>query len=310
MDDTEGNVTARCTGIAWANGAAISHTFYEAAKVCQSTFKTCPMESSRELMKLDSTSTSKDGFSTLATCFLSENSFTDASVEWLVQSRSLLDSLQKNGDLKNYTVSLQGGASIEYDAEQAVEKGLNTMVFVTLLCVFIITSLFLRSIVAPLRSVLSIAITVATVYGLVVLVYEHNGGTVSWLTVPMSFSIIVGLGLDYDIFLINGVLEYRIAGYDHYSSIVAGLYQTGSIITAAGIIMAVSFGGLLFSTTPAVYQWAFSLTMAVLLDTFVMRSCIVPILLAKSGSFSWYPRILPQSTISLDSARDDNHILL
>lgn len=261
-------------------------------------------------MKLDSTSTSTDGFSTLATCFLTENSFTENSVDWLVQSRNLLNSLHQTGELKNFTVTLQGGASIEYDAERAVEQSLGRMVSVTLCCVFLITSLFLKSIVTPLRSVLSISITLATVYGLVVITYQQNGGYVSWLTVPMSFSIIVGLGLDYDIFLINRVLEYRIAGYDHHSSIVAGLCQTGGIITAAGVIMAVSFGGLLFSSSPTVYQWSFSLTMAVLLDTFVMRSCVVPILLAKTGSLSWYPRVLPPSTISLDSAQNQDHVVL
>ncbi len=307
----EGQSDAQCAGISWANGEPISYTKYKTAKACSATFgSACPFESSRALMKLDSTSTSTDGFSTLVTCFLTENSFTEKSVEWLVQSRSLLNSLHQTGELNNFTITLQGGASIEYDAERAVEQSLGRMVSVTLCCVYLITSLFLKSIVSPLRSVVSISITLATVYGLVVITYQQNGGYVSWLTVPMSFSIIVGLGLDYDIFLINRVLEYRIAGYDHHSSIVAGLCQTGGIITAAGVIMAVSFGGLIFSSSPTVYQWSFSLTMAVLLDTFVMRSCVVPILLAKTGSLSWYPRVLPPSTISLDSVQTQDHVVL
>ena len=261
-------------------------------------------------MKLDSTSTSKDGFSTLVTCVLSENSFSENSVNWLVRSRDLLTSLNGSTDLKNITVTLHGGAGIEFDAQQAVKNGLGMMVTVTLFCVFLITSLFLQSIVAPLRSVFSISITLLAVYGLVVIVYQQDEGAISWLTVPMSFSIIVGLGLDYDIFLINRVLEYRLSGYDHYTSIALGLSKTGSIITAAGIVMAVSFSGLIFSSSPAVYQWAFALTMAVLLDTFIMRSCVVPILLAKTGKFSWYPRSLPRSSISLHREEDYNHVIL
>lgn len=274
-DDVEDGVKAHCTGIAWSNGDAVTHTTYNAAKACASTFSSCPFESFRELMKLDSTSTSKDGISTLITCILSEDPYSDDTVDWLTRTRQQIDYLEASGDLGNYTVSLQGGASVEFDAKDAVSKGVTMMMVTTFLCVFLVISLFFRSIMTPLRSVITICMTLLTVYGLVVIVYQQNGGTISWLTVPMSFSIIVGLGLDYDVFLINRVLEYRLSGYDHESSIVAGLYQTGSIITAAGMIMAVSFGGLIFSSSPAVYQWSFSLTAAVLLDTFVMRTCMV-----------------------------------
>jgi uncharacterized membrane protein YdfJ with MMPL/SSD domain len=109
----------------------------------------------------------------------------------------------------------------------------------------------------------------------------------------MAFSIIVGLALDYDVFLISRILEYRQEGLDHESSIVAGLYSTGGIITAAGLIMAVAFGGLMFSSSPVLYQWSFLLTSAVLLDTFVIRTLVVPIVLGWTGKFSWWPRRLP-----------------
>ncbi len=311
-DREEETITASCTGIAWAKNTAITHTAYTSAKVCASTFSTCPIESFREIVKIDSTSTSKDGISTLITCILSENSFSDNAVDWLVRSREKIQTLGNSGDLRNYTVSVDGGASIEFDAKEAVSDSLGMMATVTFVCVFMLIWFFFQSIVTPIRSVISICMTVSCVYGLVVIVYQRNGGAVSWLTVPMSFSIIVGLGLDYDVFLINRVLEYRICGYDHESSIVAGLYQTGSIITAAGVIMAISFGGLLFSESPAVYQWSFALTTAVLLDTFVMRTCVVPILLAKTGKYSWYPRSLPPEIVSLEPPRhdDDDHVLL
>ena len=261
---------AHCTGIAWADGA-ISHTTYEAAKACS--VIGCPIEKFREIVKLDSMSTTKDGLSTLVTCILTEDSFSNDAVAWLDQTREELQLLKENGELRNYTVSVLGGATINHDAQEAVHESMDRMIVTTFFCVFVVIAFFFGSIVTPLRSVLSIAITLLSVYGLVALVYQK--GTVSWLTVPMSFSIIVGLALDYDIFLINRVLEYRMSGYDHKSSIIAGLCSTGNIITAAGVIMAVSFGGLVFSDSPVVYQWSFALMMAVLLDTFIMRSCVV-----------------------------------
>jgi uncharacterized membrane protein YdfJ with MMPL/SSD domain len=125
----------------------------------------------------------------------------------------------------------------------------------------------------------------------------------------MSFSIMVGLALDYDVFLVTRILEFRCSGYKHKSSIAAGLDATGGIITAAGIIMAVSFGSLLSSASPALNQWSFLLTTGVLIDTFVVRTTVVPALMAMvDGKHAWYPRQLGDGQIRLDgfdSANDE-----
>jgi len=116
----------------------------------------------------------------------------------------------------------------------------------------------------------------------------------------MTFSIIVGLGLDYDVFLISRVLEFREEAYTDNSSVLKGLYKTGGIITAAGIIMAVAFSGLLMSGELLLNQTAFCLVAAVLVDTFIVRTVLVPILLGFTGSKSWYPRKLPEARIDLE----------
>jgi uncharacterized membrane protein YdfJ with MMPL/SSD domain len=116
----------------------------------------------------------------------------------------------------------------------------------------------------------------------------------------MTFSIIVGLGLDYDVFLISRVLEFREEAFTDNSAVLKGLYKTGGIITAAGIIMAVAFSGLLMSSELLLNQTAFCLVMAVLVDTFVVRTVLVPILLGMTGERSWWPRQLPEARIDLE----------
>ena len=106
----------------------------------------------------------------------------------------------------------------------------------------------------------------------------------------------IGLALDYDVFLIRRIYEFRFHhNYQHDTSIVAGLDATGGIITAAGIIMAISFGSVLaISDSPALQQWSFLLTTAVLLDTFVVRTILVPTLTGWIGpKYGWYPLKLP-----------------
>jgi uncharacterized membrane protein YdfJ with MMPL/SSD domain len=120
----------------------------------------------------------------------------------------------------------------------------------------------------------------------------------------MAFSIIVGLALDYDVFLISRILEYRLEGYEHKTSIACGLHATGGIITAAGIIMAFAFGSLMLSSNPVLYQWSFLLTTAVLLDTFVIRTIVVPIVTGLAGRHCWWPRQLPDERICMPEYQD------
>ncbi len=99
----------------------------------------------------------------------------------------------------------------------------------------------------PLRLLLTIALPICWVFGLAVLVYQHdyftwissilNAPKVYWLVPIMSLSILVGLGLDYDLFLFLRVQEYREAGFTTEAAMRKGLYRTGSVITTAGLIM-------------------------------------------------------------------------
>lgn len=123
-----------------------------------------------------------------------------------------------------------------------------------------------------------------------------NGGELCWLAPVMCFSIIIGLGLDYDVFLISRIYEFRLAGYVDHAAALKGVYKTGYIITAAGLIMTVAFGGLFASTELLLNQAAFLLVVSVLFDTFVVRTLLVPALFALSGARSWWPAPLPSGT--------------
>jgi uncharacterized membrane protein YdfJ with MMPL/SSD domain len=94
---------------------------------------------------------------------------------------------------------------------------------------------------------------------------------------------------------LSRVIEYRLLGFSERVSLARGVYRTGRIITAAGIIMAIAFGALLFSQTPGLNQLAFFLSFAVLFDTFVIRSVVVPAMMGILGRWNWWPRKLPKA---------------
>ena len=315
-------------GIAVLKNVRIPYSLYHSAMLCTRIKPHCPVEALHLIAYIDSIATSEDRYASVSTATLGVDPFTDEGIQWLRSARETLRRLEEHDALSGVHVHIQGSASIAHDAVDAVMKAFPTMISITLVVVFLLMGAFFRSFVTPLRSVVSISFTLAFVFGLAILVFQDGifgwtgvpifkaaTGEVCWLVPVMAFSIMVGLALDYDVFLVSRILEFRTEqGYGHKSSIVAGLHATGGIITAAGLIMAVAFGGLMLSSSPVLYQWSFLISTAVLLDTFVIRTLIVPIVMGWTGSWSWWPRRLPMVRVVLPGFEDkddedvDDHI--
>eukprot|EP00048_Salpingoeca_helianthica_P017415 m.237109 g.237109 ORF g.237109 m.237109 type:complete len:844 (-) comp20941_c0_seq1:46-2577(-) len=223
-------------------------------------------------------------------------------ITWIESTRSLLAGLRSQG----VSASLAGGMTYSYDAVQVVYDAFPTALGVTTAVVFAVVGLAFRSFLIPLRSVLTIAMTLGLVYGLATFVYQYNilnfltlggvhgNGALFWIPPVLSFSILVGLGLDYDIFLLTRIVEYRRQGLSDRGSILLGLARTGRIITAAGGIMAVAFFGLLFSKIGLLNQMSFLLVFAVLIDTLFIRTMVVPAIMTLLGRANWFPLRMPQ----------------
>ena len=109
----------------------------------------------------------------------------------------------------------------------------------------------------------------------------------------LCFCLLVGLGLDYHIFLLNRVMEFRLQGFTDRESVILGLAKTGGVITAAGLIMAVAFLGTFFAGEPVLQQLSFFIIVAVLVDTFVVRAMLVPAMMVTLGKYNWWPRKMP-----------------
>lgn len=170
---------------------------------------------------------------------------------------------------------------------------------------FVVTGLTFRSLVIPVRSVLSIGLTLAFSFGFVTLIYQYgmldwlgfygwqNHHAVYWLAPVLSFTVIVGIALDYDVFLLVRIKEARVSGLDTRTAILTGLTRTGSVITAAGLVMAIAFSGLLFSQTPMLNVITCVMGTAVVFDTFVVRTLLVPPLMSLLGDLNWFPSKMP-----------------
>lgn len=228
----------------------------------------------------------------------------DNAEEWVKATRSIIDEVE---EIYGYAIYLAAGSAFMIDAIDAVYKLFPLMIIITILVVYIIIALMFRSVFIPLRLILTIGLTLSWIYGLSILVFEtatfhtivpalQRVTALYWLVPIMSFTIIIGLGLDYDIFLLSRISEFRDKGFTEKASIHKGLYKTGNVISYAGIIMAIAFSGLMLSKEMVLNQFGFMLCIAVLIDTFIIRTILVPAIMSLAEKWNWWPKKVPEPT--------------
>ena len=111
------------------------------------------------------------------------------------------------------------------------------------------------------------------------------------------FALTIALALDYDLFVVIRVADYRFAGYSLHGSLIRAMHETGPIITGAGLMMAVSFGGNLFAESLTLNQSGWILASGTLIDTFIVRSLLVPSLLSLADRAAWWPSCPPSDDL-------------
>ncbi|EAP98752.1 hypothetical protein JNB_01250 [Janibacter sp. HTCC2649] len=187
-----------------------------------------------------------------------------------------------------------GQAAINLDVLEASGRDLRVIVPAILLVIFLVLCLLLRSLVAPLLLVTANVISFAATIGVSALVFDHVlgfGG--SDPAIPLyGFVFLVALGIDYSIFLMTRVREES-AHRGTRPGILVGLAVTGGVITSAGIVLAATFSSLTVLPLVFLVQVAFIVAFGVILDTFVVRSLLVPALAHDLGPRVWWPARLP-----------------
>ncbi len=190
--------------------------------------------------------------------------------------------------------ALVGGPTAqEFDLRQSAARDNRLVIPLTLLVVFVILVVLLRAVAAPLLLILSVILSFAAALGTGIFVSDHIFGfTGVGPTLPLlAFVFLVALGIDYNIFLMARVREES-AAHGTREGTLRGLAVTGAVITGAGIVLAGTFGALAVLPLVVLTQIGFIVAFGVLLDTFVVRSVIVPAAVMDSGRRVWWPSAL------------------
>ncbi|MBN1628324.1 MAG: MMPL family transporter, partial [Thermoleophilia bacterium] len=175
--------------------------------------------------------------------------------------------------------AVEGNSAVLLDLRDASDRDLTRAFIFVLGGVFVVLLLLLRALVAPIYLILTILLSYAATLGVTRLLFVDILGQpgITWWVPMFMFVMLVALGMDYNIFLIGRVKE-EVALHGTRDGTRRALARTGGIITSAGIIMAGTFASMLSGSLMGLLQIGFAVAFGVLLDTFVVRTTLVPAL--------------------------------
>lgn len=174
-------------------------------------------------------------------------------------------------------VAFGGGAAITSDIESQTSAATARMALLVSVGLVVVLFLVLRSYLIPLLAVATIGLSLGWAWGITNAVFTGLLGLPLFYFVPtVLFILILGLGIDYNIFLLTRIREERLHGRSSAEATVHAVGRTGGIITAAAVILASAFAILLTGNFVLLQAIGFSVATAIVLDAMVVRTYLVP----------------------------------
>lgn len=192
-----------------------------------------------------------------------------------------------------------GGAAAEFvDQQAAIGDRLPLALGMLLLLTVLVLWLMTGSVILPIKAVVMNVLTVGTALGALIFVYQDGrftdllGYTPNGGIEPTDFlvaaALVFALSTDYGVFLLGRIKEARDSGVPEREAVAVGLGRTGSVVTAAAILLAVAIGAFSTSSISFIQQIGVATAVGVLVDAFIVRSLLVPSLMALMGRWNWW----------------------
>jgi putative drug exporter of the RND superfamily len=199
---------------------------------------------------------------------------------------------QPNTALADASISMGGFTATLRDMRDYYNHDIQLIIVITVIVVFLILVALLRAVVSPLYLVGSVLISYLSAVGIGVIVFQFIlGQELSWSVPGLAFIVLVAVGADYNMLLVSRLREESSSGIR--SGVIRTVASTGGVITSAGVIFAASMFGLVFGSIATMVQAGFIMAAGLMLDTFLVRTILVPALAVMIGRANWWPSRWP-----------------
>ena len=216
-------------------------------------------------------------------------------------SETQLDELQAVPGPAGQHTLLTGTTPTNRDTSHAVTSRLPIVLTIIAAITFVLMFRLTGSLVLPLKTLILNALSITATFGALVWIFQdgHLGAlgttTTGTLVVTMPalmFCIAFGLSMDYEVFLVSRIHEYWLASNrtpaDNDESVALGIAHTGRVITAAALIMSISFAAMIAAQVSFMRMFGLGLTLAILGDATLVRMLLVPAFMRIMGRFNWW----------------------
>ncbi len=205
----------------------------------------------------------------------------------------------KGTPLAGSSFYLGGTASTYKDIEDMASYDILIVAVASLSLILLIMMLITRSLVAAIVIVGTVALSLGASFGLSVLLWQYMLGIeLYWVVLPLAVILLLAVGSDYNLLLISRFEEEIPAGLK--TGIIRAMAGSGSVVTAAGLVFAVTMCGFVFSGLQTLGQIGTTIGLGLLFDTLIVRSFMTPSIATLLGRWFWWPlRVRPRPASSM-----------
>lgn len=201
--------------------------------------------------------------------------------------------------LDSHKVLIGGIAASYTDSQDGIVEQLPTVAIWILAFTLILMFLFTGSVLLPIKAVLLNILSLGATYGFLTWVFIDGNlkwllgdfivtGTVDTSSIVLIAVVVFGLSMDYELFLLSRIKEQHDAGMSTIDSVAVGLQRSGRIITAAALVLALSFVAFATSGVTIMKMLGLGIAFAILLDATIIRALLVPALMRLFGDLNWW----------------------
>ncbi len=221
------------------------------------------------------------------------------------------------GSLPNVQALITGDAAYAFDATQLYVTGVPQVILFVLTLSFLLLLVVFRSLVIPIKAILLNLLSTATAFGVLVLVFQEGWfgdqlgvqpGVIESFVPIFVFTILFGLSMDYHVFILSRIKEFRDRGHSSDMAVARGIAITAGTVTSAAAIMVVVFAVFVTLQLTIIKQLGLGLAVAIFVDATVIRSLLLPATMRLLGDWNWWLPgwlgWLPHITIEVDEGPD------